>query len=176
MSAVRRGSAGKRASAVRRSTAAVAVVLAAFMPLAWAAPASGAAPPRTSLTAVENDLMCVACHEPLAVSQSPQAESERRLISHLIRLGDTKAQIEHVMVVQYGPSVLARPPAHGFNLTVYILPPAILIVGIGTLALLLPRWRRRSRANAAARAAIPEPSIATADARRLDEELRRYGG
>jgi cytochrome c-type biogenesis protein CcmH/NrfF len=72
--------------------------------------------------------------------------------------------------------VLGKPPAHGFNLTVYILPPLILIAGIGTLLLLLPKWRRRSQANAKARTAIPEPSIATADAHRLDEELRRYGG
>jgi cytochrome c-type biogenesis protein CcmH/NrfF len=72
--------------------------------------------------------------------------------------------------------VLGKPPAHGFNLTVYILPPLILIVGIATLVLLLPKWRRRSKANAKTRTAIPEPSIATADAHRLDEELRRYGG
>ena len=102
---------------MRRSSAAIAVVIAVLVPIGWAAQAWGAAPARTSLTAVENDLMCVACHEPLAVSQSPQAESERRLISHLIALGDTKAQIEHVMVAQYGPSVLARPPAHGETLT-----------------------------------------------------------
>jgi cytochrome c-type biogenesis protein CcmH len=173
VSAVRRGSAGKRASAVRRTTAAVAVVLAAFMPLAWAAPASGAAPPRTSLTAVENDLMCVACHEPLAVSQSPQAESERRLISHLIRLGDTKAQIEHVMVVQYGPSVLARPPAHGFNLSVYVIPPAAVLAGLAVVGFALARWRRGKRSEAQGAAVQP---LSAGDAQRLQEDLARYRG
>jgi cytochrome c-type biogenesis protein CcmH len=132
--------------------------------------------PKASLTDIENDVMCVSCREPLAVAQSPQAIAERNYIRNLIAKGQTKAQIKQALVGQYGPAVLGKPPAHGFNLTVYILPPAILILGIGTLALLLPKWRRRSRARAAERPPVPGPSIATADAHRLDEELRRYGG
>jgi cytochrome c-type biogenesis protein CcmH len=137
---------------------------------------AAAAPARASLTDIENDVMCVSCRESLAVAQSPQSYAERNYIRTLIAHGQTKAQIEQALVGQYGPAVLGKPPAHGFNLTVYILPPAILIAGIGTLALLLPKWRRRSKTNAKARTAVPEPSIATADAHRLDEELRRYGG
>lgn len=158
-----------------RLAAALAVILAAAAVLIPAA-AEAAPTPRASLTDIENDVMCVSCREPLAVAQSPQAIAERNYIRNLIARGQTKAQIEQALVAQYGPAVLGKPPAHGFNLTVYILPPAILILGIGTLVLVLPRWRRRSQANAAARAAVPEPSIASADARRLDEELRRYGG
>jgi cytochrome c-type biogenesis protein CcmH len=160
-------------SAVKRQTAAIAVVLAALVPLAWAAQASGAASPRTSLTAVENDLMCVACHEPLAVSPSPQAESERRLISHLIRLGDTKAQIEHVMVAQYGPSVLARPPAHGFNLSVYVIPPAAVLAGLAVVGFALARWRRAKQGEERDAAAAP---LTERDAQRLQEDLARYKG
>jgi cytochrome c-type biogenesis protein CcmH len=162
-----------RVSAVRRTTAVIAVVLAALVPLAWAAQASGAVPPRTSLTAVENDLMCVACHQPLAVSQSPQAESERRLISHLISLGDTKAQIEHVMVAQYGPSVLAKPPAHGFNLSVYVIPPAAVLVGLAVVGFALVRWRRAKQDEERSAAAAP---LTERDARRLQEDLARYKG
>ena len=97
--------------------------------------------------------MCVSCHEPLAVAQSPQADSERNYIRHLIAQGQTKAQIEQALVGQYGRAVLGKPPAHGFNLTVYILPPAIVLVGIAVLAFALPRWRRRARAAAASRPA-----------------------
>jgi cytochrome c-type biogenesis protein CcmH len=160
-------------SAVKRTSAALAAVLAALAPLAWAAQASGAAQPRTSLTAVENDLMCVACHEPLAVSQSPQAESERRLISHLIKLGDTKAQIDHVMVAQYGPSVLARPPAHGFNLSVYVIPPAAVLAGLAIVCFALARWRRARRGDE--RGAVAAP-LTERDAQRLQEDLARYKG
>ena len=66
--------------------------------------------------------MCVSCREPLAVAQSPQALAERNYIRHLIALGMTKPQIEQALVGQYGEAVLGKPPADGFNLTVYILP------------------------------------------------------
>jgi cytochrome c-type biogenesis protein CcmH len=156
-----------------RLTAVVAAIIAAATLL----PATvAAATPTASLTDIENDVMCVSCREPLSVAQSPQAIAERNYVRNLIAHGQTKAQIEKALVAQYGPAVLGKPPAHGFNLTVYILPPAILLLGIGTLVLLLPRWRRRSKASAEARGPISEPSIATADALRLDEELRRYGG
>ena len=127
--------------------------------------------PRTSLTAVEGDLMCTACHEPLASSQSPEAASERELVSHLIGLGDTKAQIERVMVAQYGPSVLARPPASGFNLSIYIIPPAAVLVGLAVVAVAVRRWRRSGRDAAPPSRAAPLPA---ADARRLEEDLARY--
>jgi cytochrome c-type biogenesis protein CcmH len=136
-------------------------------------PAVGAAQPHTSLTAVENDLMCVACHEPLAVSQSPQAESERRLISHLIALGDTKAQIERVMVAQYGPSVLAKPPAHGFNLSVYVLPPVAVLVGLAVVGFALARWRRGRRGLKERAGVAP---LSQRDAQRLEEDLAQYKG
>jgi cytochrome c-type biogenesis protein CcmH len=158
---------------MRRSTAALAVVIAALVPLAWAGQAFGADPPRTSLTSVENDLMCVACHEPLAVSQSPQAESERRLISHLIALGDTKAQIERVMVAQYGPSVLARPPAHGFDLSVYVIPPVAVLVGLAVVGYSLARWRRGRRGEKPDAGVQP---LSAGDAQRLEEDLARYRG
>jgi cytochrome c-type biogenesis protein CcmH len=153
-----------------------AALLASAAVILIPATAAAAPAPKASLTDIENDVMCVSCHEPLAVAQSPQAIAERNYIRNLIAQGQTKAQIEQALVAQYGTDVLGKPPAHGFNLTVYILPPALVLLGIGTLLLLLPRWRRRSKANAATRAAIPEPSIASADAHRLDEELRRYGG
>jgi cytochrome c-type biogenesis protein CcmH len=140
-------------------------------------PASIAAvQPRASLTDIENDVMCVVCNTPLAVSQSPQADAERRFISGLIAKGYTKAHIERALVAQYGPAVLARPPAHGFNLTVYVLPAAIVLVGAAGLAFALPRWRRRTRAlQASAGGAAAEPSLDPMDARRLEEDLAQHG-
>lgn len=131
--------------------------------------AGAAIGPRASLTAIENDVMCVVCNEPLAVSQSPQADRERAFISGLIVKGYTKGQIERALVAQYGPSVLARPPAHGFNLTVYILPPAVLLIGVAGLAIALPRWRRRARLVTAA-----PPPLDVEDERRLAQDLARH--
>jgi cytochrome c-type biogenesis protein CcmH/NrfF len=139
-------------------------------------PALGAAAqPRTSLTEIENDVMCTSCRESLAVAQSPQADSERAYIRTLIAQGLTKHQIEQNLVAQYGTAVLARPPASGFNLSVYILPPAILAAGVAILAVILPRWRRRGRAAPpAARASAPP--LDPAEAARLEHDLSEFRG
>jgi cytochrome c-type biogenesis protein CcmH len=153
-----------------------ALAAAAALTVAAAPVTAAAATPRTSLTAIWNDVMCVSCHEPLAVAQSPQAYAERDYIRGLVNEGYTKPQIERALVAQYGPSVLGRPPAHGFNLTVYILPPALLIAGIGILLVALPRWRRRARAAAAARAPAAGGPLSAADERRLEDELSHFPG
>jgi cytochrome c-type biogenesis protein CcmH len=156
---------------MRRFAAALALLaLATTFP---AAPASAAAP-RASLTDIENDVMCVSCKEPLAVAESPQAYAERNFIRMLITRGMTKPQIEQALVSQYGTAVLGKPPAHGFNLTVYVLPPALVLIGAAALAFTLPKWRRRSRAAAAA-GAPAGPPLPSEDAKRLEEDLARHG-
>jgi cytochrome c-type biogenesis protein CcmH len=158
---------------IRSSAVTAALALAAVLSLALAPAGVLAATPRASLTDIENDVMCVACHESLAVAQSPEASSERQYIQSLIVQGETKPQIERALVQQYGESVLALPPAHGFNLAVYVVPPALVAIGIVTLVITLPKWRRRSRA--AARTPLPGgPVLDAADTRRLDEDLARH--
>jgi cytochrome c-type biogenesis protein CcmH len=140
---------------------------------ALAGPGLALAAGRASFTDIESEVMCVLCHEPLAVAQSPEAFQERDYIRGLILQGQNKAQILHNLVEQYGQAVLAKPPAKGFNLSVYIIPPVLLALGIGTLAITLPRWRRRTRAAAAnAPPASTEP-LSDDDTRRLDEDLAR---
>ena len=89
--------------------------------------------------------MCVTCKIPLNVAQSQQANRERAFIQGLIDEGQTEAQIKRSLVAQYGPTVLALPSAHGFDLTVYLVPLAALLALLATLAMLLPRWRRHAR-------------------------------
>jgi len=157
---------------VRRTLAALlALLLTAALPgIALAARA------RASLTDIENDVMCVVCHEPLAVAQSPQADAERAYILRLIGRGETKTEIERQLVAQYGPAVLAKPPASGFSISLYVLPPALDAVGLAILFVTLPRWRARARRRSGG--AAPEPALALnpSEAQRLEEELSRYGG
>ena len=141
--------------------------------LAPAAPAAAAPRARVSFTEIENDVMCVACHESLAVAQSPEAFSERQYIRTLISQGESKQQIERNLVEQYTPAVLALPPAHGFNLLVYVVPPVLLILGVATLAITIPRWRRRARATPGAPMAAG-PQLDPAESNRLDEDLARH--
>jgi cytochrome c-type biogenesis protein CcmH len=153
----------------------VLVVLAAALHAVCASPALAAGPgaPRTTLPTVEGQVMCVTCKIPLLVAQSPQASRERAFIQHLILLGRTETQIKRALVAQYGPAVLALPPAHGFDLAAYLVPPCVVLALLVLLALLLPRWRRRARA-AAAGDAVPSPTLSPADATRLEADMARF--
>ena len=133
-----------------------------------------AAGPRASLTDIENDVMCVTCHEPLVEAQSPQASEERDYIRGLIAQGYDKQQIEQSLVTQYGPAVLGKPPASGFDLTVYLLPAGVVILALATTAIVLPRWRRATRAAQPPRPLAAGPGLSAAQARRLDEELSHF--
>jgi cytochrome c-type biogenesis protein CcmH/NrfF len=162
-------------TALRAAAIALVSALAAGPFTLATAPASAATAARASLTDVESEVMCTSCREPLAVAQSPQADSERAYIRTLIAQGETKSQIIRNLVAQYGPAVLGKPPAHGFNLTVYIIPLAILGAAAAILAFTLPRWRRRTRAAARARGAAAPP-LEAADAERLEQELSQFRG
>jgi cytochrome c-type biogenesis protein CcmH/NrfF len=148
------------------------LVLAGILGSVWA-PAALAAHPKVSLTGIESQYMCTSCHEPLPLAQSPQAQSEKQFLTGLVNQGLTARQIRAQMVANYGVGVLGQPPAHGFNLTVYILPPAIVVLGIALLAYTLPKWRARSR-QAAAEQPRGAPPLNSEDAKRLKDDLARF--
>lgn len=140
--------------------------------LAGGAPVAVAAQPKTTLPAMEQQVMCVVCRTPLAVANGPQADAQRREIRRLIAQGKSEQQIKDALVAQYGERVLALPTDDGFNLAVYLVPVGIVALGLGLLAIALPRWRRETRARAAAPAAAV-PAQSSEDLRRLEEELAR---
>ncbi|MGO9973889.1 MAG: cytochrome c-type biogenesis protein CcmH [Solirubrobacteraceae bacterium] len=157
-------------SGLRATFTVISAIVAAAMTLS--APALAASGPRPSLLSVESELMCTSCHEPLEAVSSPQAISEKEYVAGLIAKGDSNQQILNDMVSQYGVGVLAKPPASGFNLLIYVLPPVLLASGVIFLLFTLPKWRSRSRA-AAARPVAGAPSVSEADAQRIDEDLAR---
>jgi cytochrome c-type biogenesis protein CcmH/NrfF len=116
--------------------------------------------------------MCVTCKIPLNVAQSPQADRERAFIQSLIDQGETEGQIKRALVAQYGPTVLGLPSAHGFDLAAYLVPLAVVLALLTTLALLLPHWRRHATAQATREA--HHPTLDATDAARLDADLARF--
>ena len=127
---------------------------------------------RTTMQAVLPYVMCVTCKIPLSNAQSPQADDERAYIQRLIDRGDTLGQVEHALVGQYGTQVLALPPAQGFDLTVYLVPVAVIVALLATLAVLLPRWRNRPGTGPAGTRGLS--GLSDEDAARLDADLARY--
>jgi len=151
------------------------LTLAALLAAALTAGTASAADasPALDYNGIVSQFMCTECHEPLNQVNSPEAISEKQYLQGLVTRGLALGQIKQAMVAQYGPQVLARPPASGFNLTIYILPPAVFLGGLALLAYTLPRWRARSRL-AAATPITGAPSLEPDEARRLDDELTNF--
>jgi cytochrome c-type biogenesis protein CcmH/NrfF len=128
------------------------------------------AEPRTSLTDIEDEVMCPICGTALNLSQAPQAERERELIRRLIAEGHTKQEIKDELVRQYGSEVLAVPGGSGFDLAAWLVPAAGIALAALALALAVRRWRARGRG------AIPGEAapLNEADAKRVESDLARY--
>jgi cytochrome c-type biogenesis protein CcmH/NrfF len=166
-----------------RARALLAAVLGSALLLAPAPPAATAGGPSTgrhasgaqpTLSGIEHQLMCVTCKIPLPEAQSPQASRERALISSLIARGQSEAQIKRALRAEYGPAVFALPSSGGFDLAVYVVPPAAVLLALLALALALPRWRRRARGRHDAWSPAPAPALSDADAARLERDLARF--
>ncbi len=148
-------------------------VAAAFVLALALAGAAAASERHPTLGELEGEVMCPTCKTTLDQSTAPIADRIRRYISSRITAGDTKSEIKHKLVLQFGPAVLAEPSRRGFNLLAWVLP--FVGVGVGALALgvLAWRWSRaRGPASAAAGAGSLDPDLD----RRVDEELARFDG
>ena len=131
---------------------------------------TAAAEPRATLPDIEDEVMCVECKTALNISTSPVADQERAFIREKIAQGMTKPEIKAALVDAYGPDVLGEPEAKGFDLTVWLVPIALVLAAGGGVLLLARRWRRTAPEPATA----PGPDLDPADARRLDAELSGF--
>ena len=96
---------------------------------------------------LDKAIMCPVCPgESIDQSQNPLAVQMRAIVLEQLQEGRTESEIKDFFVERYGTSVLMEPPASGFNLVVWVLPP--LAVGAAALALFLAlRLMRRPRAD-----------------------------
>jgi cytochrome c-type biogenesis protein CcmH/NrfF len=140
--------------------------------LALAAPAF-AATPQTSISDVEDEVMCPICGTLLELSESPQAERERVYVKRLIAEGKSKAEIKDALVAEYGRQVLALPGGSGFDLSAYLVPALAFAFALAGLVVGVRRWRRASDDTGG-----PGPPRASGprgeDAERLEADLARY--
>jgi cytochrome c-type biogenesis protein CcmH/NrfF len=154
---------------MRRSLVVVLLLVAA---LAGPAAASGSG---WTIDGISQDLMCPTCHEPLAMSSSPEADQIRAHLRQYQRQGLTRSQAEHQLVLEYGNAVLASPPKSGFGLAAW-LAPAVLLIGGGVAAGAIAwRWShaRRGEPRAPSTPIAAGPQRADLE-RRLDAELERF--
>ena len=116
-------------------------------------------------------IMCPVCPgESIDQSANPLAGQMRAIVYEKLNEGWTDRQIEDFFVERYGPSVLLQPPAQGFSLAAWLVPPVAFVLAIVSLLLTL-RWMRTS---AAAQTDIDSEDDADRDPylTRLEETLR----
>lgn len=140
-------------------------------------PAAAATCPRTTLPAIENDVMCVVCGTPLGHAGGPQADRQRAFIREQIAACRDERQIKAALVTEYGEAVLAVPRGRGFQLAAYVAP---IVAALAAAALIGARLRRRGDGGsktaelAAEVAAANGASARPAEAAALEADLRRY--
>jgi cytochrome c-type biogenesis protein CcmH/NrfF len=139
--------------------------------VALALTSAGAASGGPSLAKLEGEVMCPVCGTTLDQSDSPAALQIERFIKRRIAAGDSEKQIKDALVANYGDSILASPPRHGFGLLAWWVPLGGIVLAAALLGWGIWRWSHaREPAGAAATRAPLDPALD----RRLDDELRRF--
>jgi cytochrome c-type biogenesis protein CcmH/NrfF len=150
---------------------AVRVLVVVAASLALAAPATACTKPRTSLPALEGQVMCPTCHTTLDQSDSAVANRIRAYISRRIDECATAGQIKQELVDQFGSAILAAPPRKGFDLLAWWLPIAGIIVGAAAIGGGVWRWTRGRDPDP-----DPDARLDPESERRVDDALAGFDG
>ena len=71
----------------------------------------------------------------------PNSTGMLATLRHAIARGDSNDAILHLFEAKYGPTALAAPMLTRFNAIAWIVPPALLLLGIAGAIGLIRRWR-----------------------------------
>jgi len=103
-------------------------------------------PTDDEVNAIASQLYCPVCENtPLDVCPTEACRQWRALIRQQLIEGKSEAEIKQYFVENYGARVLAEPPRTGLNWLVYVLPPAIILLGAFILIRTLRSWTRPSK-------------------------------
>jgi len=146
-------------------------LLLAVIALVLAAAPAAASDRHPTQGELEGEIICPTCHTTIDQSDSPIAQRMKLFISRRIAAGDTRTQIEDKLIATFGPSVVARPATHGFDLLAWLLPIVGLLGGAAVIGVAAWRWSR-----VRAPAALAGPPLDPDVERRVDEEIARFEG
>ncbi len=129
-------------------------------------------PTDDEVNAIAKGLYCPVCENvPLDVCPTLACKQWRDTIREKLALGWDQAQIEQYFVEQYGDRVLAAPPARGLNWAVYLIPPAVFLLGGAVLVGAMRAWRRPPAESRVGQ----DPAAEDPYLERLEDELRARG-
>jgi len=99
---------------------------------------------------LSKELRCMVCqNQSIDDSEAPLAHDLRVLVRERLKSGDSDAQVLDFLVARYGEFVLLRPRLSWHTLLLWGLPPAILLIGIVTIAVVVRRRNHAAQAGTA---------------------------
>ena len=129
----------------------------------------GAASPAVRYNDLGHKMMCICgCNQILIECNHLGCPDSERMLGELrtaVASGSGDDAILTEFQDKYGPTVLAAPMLTRFNVIAWIVPPAVLILGIAGTIVLVRRWRQRAGATV--------PVARAADFTDMRERIRR---
>ncbi len=108
----------------------------------------GSADTEARYQSLGHKMMCICgCSEILIECNHIGCPDSDRMLGELraaIANGDTDNVILTAFQDKYGPTALAAPMLTKFNIVAWVVPPALLILGLAGTWLLVKKWRLRS--------------------------------
>jgi cytochrome c-type biogenesis protein CcmH len=98
--------------------------------------------------ALGQKLLCMcSCNQGLVACNHVGCTVSRAMLKELddrVARGDSDQLILQSFVQEYGPTVLAEPPAKGFNWAAWVVPVLVPFLALYILWEVVRRWRRRA--------------------------------
>jgi cytochrome c-type biogenesis protein CcmH len=138
----------------------------------------GASNPSGRLYDLDHRLMCTCgCAQILGECNHVGCKQSAQELNELkadIAAGMSDQQIFNAFIAKYGATVLAAPPAHGFDLVAWIAPFAVFAAALLGTILLIRRWGGLGGKPQAA--AATDPALLDPEERERLERIRRETG
>ncbi len=109
----------------------------------------------------------------LAVCTSPGGAMLRDSAQSWASQGLSSDSIIGRFIAEYGEEYRAEPLAAGTGLMAWVIPPLILLAGLGAVTTVLARRRRSAPVRAAAGAALAGPAVPAEDEARLRAAMKQ---
>ena len=144
-----------------------------FSVLLFASPAFAQSTPRAKEIGAK--LLCVCgCNQILTACNHVGCKYSHDMLKELderVARGESDSLILQSFVQEYGPTVLAEPPARGFNWVAWIMPVLVPSIALFLVWQLVRRWRARAILAPAGGAPAVSPELLSRARRDIDNDL-----
>lgn len=132
----------------RRRSLLLLLALVALVGAAWSYMLIATPPQRTldqRVYDVGSQLKCPVCqNESVADSSVAVAEQMRLVIRQQLQSGKSEQQVLQYFAAHYGSQILLTPPQQGFNLLAWLIPVAMLLIGLALVGIVARGWRAQA--------------------------------